>query len=155
MTCHDCELALAGDQFTGAVAEHVRTCHSCSEFSEDLHANAEAFHSMAVEEIPIVLGRNVGQPVLPAVIRTVAAAALALAAAVAIVFLIPAEQKLEPPHYTLVPMKFEIPSIPPARRAPKQPRATHPLMVKLLTDDPNVVIYWQIDADQEGSPNEH
>lgn len=70
---------------------------------------------------------------------------------------LPREEKLPPVHYALTPVKFEIPamrrapSVHRAAPAPKSAPATQPLMVKMLTDDPNVVIYWQIDADQEGN----
>ena len=152
MTCQDCEFALGCDQSSAAIAEHLRACPTCRQLFEDLRANAEAFESMSAEEMARV-GVKVGRPVLPAAIG---AFALAAAASVAIIFLaLPREEKLPPVHYALTPMKFEIPAMrPPAPRhrvaAPKPPPATQPLMVKMLTDDPNVVIYWQIDADQEG-----
>jgi hypothetical protein len=147
MTCQDCELALGDDQMTATIAAHLRTCLACRELSEDLRANAKAFQSMSA----------VGQPVLPAVWARVAALTLAAAAAAAILFVMPThEEKLPPVHYALAPMKFEIPAMrlpaPPQRAVASKPApATQPLMVKILTDDPNVVIYWQIDADQEGS----
>jgi hypothetical protein len=139
MTCQDCELALGDDQISPAITSHLRACPACRELSEDLRANAEAFESMSLEELPEVAQPvGVGQPVLPAVF------ALAAAAAVATIFLtLPSEQHLPPPHYALAPMKFEIPSIQPA---PKPIRAAHPMTVKMLTDDPDVVIYWQIDT---------
>jgi hypothetical protein len=144
MTCHDCELALGDDQINPAIAAHLRACPACRELSEDLRANAEAFESMSLEQVP-----RVGQPVLPAVssIPRLTASALAAAAAVAAIFLaLPHEEHLPPPHYALAPMKFEIPAIKPA---PKPIRATQPMTVKMLTDDPGVIIYWQIDTTGE------
>jgi hypothetical protein len=152
MTCQECEFALGCDQTSAAIAEHLRECPACHQLFEDLRANAEAFESMSAEEMPRI-GVQVGRPVLPAAIGAVAVAA---AAAVAILFVAPVrEEKLPPVHYALTPMKFEIPDMRPSapqRRGavPKPAPATLPLMVKMLTDDPNVVIYWQIDADQEG-----
>jgi hypothetical protein len=172
MTCQECEFALGCEQNSQEIDGHLRMCAACRELSEDLLANAKAFESMSMEEmktpdvlrsltraVPLESGSGagpfrVGRPVLPAAIG---AFALAAAAAVAMFFLaLPREEKLAPVHYALTPMKFEIPVMRPAapvHRAavPKPAPATQPLMVKMLTDDPNVVIYWQIDADQEGN----
>jgi len=155
MTCQDCELALGDDQMTAAVAGHLRACPACSQLFEDLRANAEVFQSMSTEQMPPLNARvRVGRPVLPAAIG---AFALAAAAAFAMVFVAPThEEKLPPVHYALAPMKFEMPPMraatPPHRAVARKPApATQPLMMKILTDDPNVVIYWQMDAEQEGN----
>jgi hypothetical protein len=143
MTCQDCEFALGCDQSSAAIAEHLLACPACCQLFEDLKANAEALESMSAEEMPRVPVK-VGRPVLPAAIG---AFALAAAAAVAMILVsIPREEKLPPVHYALAPMKFEIPALaPPVKR--ERPR--EPLMVKMLTSDPNVVIYWQIETDGE------
>jgi hypothetical protein len=155
MNCRECELALGDGRNSPEVAGHLRACEWCQQLFEELKANAEAFESMALEEMPRV--GQVGRPVWPAAI------ALAAAAVVATFFIaIPREEKLPPVHYAVAPMKFEMPAIRPldrrVRRAWHPPLpdgrgsvATQPLMVKMLTDDPNVVIYWQIDGDQEGN----
>jgi len=155
MTCQECELGLGDDRMTAAIAGHLRACPACSQLFEDLKANAEAFQSMSAEPMPSVnVKMKVGRPVWPAAIGTFA---LAAAAAVAIMFIAPThEEKLPPVHYALAPMKFEIPpmraAVPLHRAVARKPTtATQQLMVKMLTDDPNVVIYWQIDAEQEGN----
>ena|ERR1700685_920417 len=157
MTCQECEFALGCEQSSAEINGHLHICAPCREVSKELRANAKAFESMSMEEVPALAQHildRVGRPVSPAAIG---AFALAAAAAVAMIFLaLPREEKLPPVHYALTPMKFEIPAMrPPAplhrAAAPKPVRATQPLMVKMLTDDPNVVIYWQIDADQEGN----
>ncbi len=155
MTCQDCELALGDDRMTAAINGHLRACPACSQLFEDLRANAEAFQSMSTEAMPaLAMKLKVGRPVLPAAIG---AFALAAAAALAMVFVAPIhEEEFPPVHYGLAPMKFEIPpmraAVPTHRAvARKSVTATQPLMMKILTDDPNVVIYWQMDAEQEGN----
>jgi hypothetical protein len=181
MNCRECEFALGCDETNAAVEEHLRGCGSCRQLLEELKANADAFESMSLEEMPRV---RVGRPVWPAAI------ALAAAAVALLLIAIPRVEKLPPVHYALAPMKIEIPAIRPVdtpattgvrenghpplpdgrgsvstvrtistmrSRAREQAVSglvsTHgqPLMVKMLTDDPNVVIYWQIDGDQEGN----
>jgi len=142
MTCQECELALGLEQSDARLDEHLRECTECRELSIELRANAEAFASMATDKFAPVRV-PVGRPVLSAAFAAAAAILLAIFAAFHF-----REQKLPPVHYTLGPMTLEIPQPPPP--APKRVRATQPLMVKMLTDDPNVVIYWQIDAEQEG-----
>jgi hypothetical protein len=139
MTCQECELVLGGDQRAPEIARHLKLCAPCRALAEEVQANAEAFESMQADPMPKVGVVRVGQPVLPAAI-------FALAAAFAMVVIaIPREQKLPPVHYALHPMTFEIPPIQPPPPKPAPPR--EPLMVKMLTDDPNVVIYWQIDSE--------
>jgi hypothetical protein len=157
MTCQECEFAVGCEEMGGAVEEHLRGCGSCRGLMEELQANGDALESMSFEEMPRV---RVRRPVLPAVVVLAAAAAVVM-----LIVAIPKEEKLPPVHYALAPMKFEIPAM--RREATRTLRkerypplpdgrgslgaATQPLMVKMLTDDPNVVIYWQIDADQEGN----
>ena len=153
MTCQECEFALGCEQNSAEIDGHLRICAECRVLSEELRANSKAFESMSMEQVPRVHVKE-GRPVLPAAIG---AFALAAAAAVATIFLaMPREEKLPPVHYAVTPMNFEIPPMRPAVRvhravARKPVTATQPLMMKILTDDPNVVIYWQIDADQGGN----
>jgi len=146
MTCEECEIALGRAESRSEVAAHLLACHACSELAAEMRANAEALESMRGERFASLRVR-VKRPLLPAFIA--AAAAVVLAIFTGIHF---REQTLPPVHYALAPMKFEISPVAPSppRIAKKRVRPLAPLMVKMLTSDPNVVIYWQIDREQEG-----
>jgi hypothetical protein len=157
MTCQECELLLARDDSSQAYDElsqecddHLARCAACREFAVELRANSEAMLSLAAEPMP-ALRRP--QPVRwPTRLTWVAAAAMA---AMIILSLI-----LVKPHGTVVttiettePIATTSPVIPPQaapvrphipRRAPKKNVQPQILQVKMLTDDPDVVIYWQV-----------
>jgi hypothetical protein len=146
MTCQECELLLAGDQPSHECDGHLAGCAACRELALELSANSDAFRLMAAEPMPVVVIRR-PRP-LPWV-----AAAVAIAAMIVLMLAMPkphADPVIKPP----TPIVRIEPSIPvrPApvihqqiRRTPKKNVQPEILQVKMLTDDPNVVIYWQIE----------
>lgn len=150
MTCQECELLLAGDQPSQACDGHVAGCASCREFALELSANSDALRLMAVESMPSVVVRRPQQ--WP---RVAMATVAALAIAAMIVLMLarpkphtnPAVNAPEP----IARVESPIPENPAPvvhhkpRRAPKKNVQPEILQVKMLTADPNVVIYWQIE----------
>ncbi len=120
MTCQECELLLAQGEPDGFVGAHLQECASCRALSLDLAANSAVLESLKSEELP---------PISVAVPRRrwflAAAAAAALLAALL--------------------------SYPTADRIVSEPQVEvprpqkEPLKIKMLTPDPDVVIYWLID----------
>jgi len=147
MRCQDCELLLAGDE--DALAEdHLRDCAECRALQKELRANALALNSFRDEELPSsrITERR-------AVLPWLAAAA----AAVLLVLIVHQTSRQRPihPQQASVPMTVaaKLPPKPalklPVRRKPKPASHVAPggqlLLVKMLTPDPDVVVYWLVD----------
>jgi len=145
MTCQECELQLAAGN---SPDDHLVTCAACRVLAEDLRLNAAALLAMRDET-------NVGQdgilwPVVnrPVRLSTFAAVAAALIAAVAL-WQPGHRSPVEPPRVAVAvtPPKFAALPLPePAPASPVVRAKSAPLVVKMLTDDPDVVVYWLIDA---------
>ncbi len=124
MTCQDCEFFLAQGGTSAAVEEHFRGCTTCRALHEDLRANALALESLRTEELPRVEVR------IPRRKRIYPWVAVAAAAAVfALAFFAP---RTPPPVRPAVSRVVNEPAPP-------------PLKIKMLTPDPDVVIYWLIE----------
>jgi hypothetical protein len=148
MTCQECELLLAAG---GGAPDHLAACAACRALREDLRANAEALVAMRDEAL-----------VTPQVRHARAGWAWAAAAAAAIVLALALSRTEYRPPVPVEPVMRRAPSPapgPPARperdplRGPASPphrtalkEESAPLLVKILTDDPDVVVYWLIDA---------
>ncbi len=126
MTCQDCEIYLAQGEISGEVEEHLHQCAECCALSQDLRANALALESLRNEELPrlaVKIPRRRQVYLWRSLYPWAAAAALFALALLA-------------------------PRTPPLRPAPSRvvnEPAPPPLKIKMLTPDPNVVIYWLID----------
>ena len=142
MTCQECELLLAGEDRNANVDQHLSTCVACREFELDLRANSETLHAFASEPMPkIAMPKPVQWPYV--------AAAIAIAAVLILMLAIPKKQQ-EPPapiaRITAPAMVAVQPVIHHARKRVIHHEEPRILQVKMLTDDPNVVIYWQIET---------
>jgi len=153
MKCEECELLLAQDEVSSEVETHVAGCPGCRSLAGELQANAHALRALGGEALPPVTIPRRGIPwwkwtsAAAAVIITLAAGWWA-------------SRPPKPPHIvsidvkvtgvvpkTEVPyVKAEIPkTLPPARVALVPVANAEPLRVKMLTPDPDVVIYWLVD----------
>jgi hypothetical protein len=154
MTCQECELLLAQDEIGPEVETHVAGCGNCRSLAAELQANAHAMRAMGEEVIPAAPIQH--RRSHPWWRWTSAAAAVIITLGAAWLVSRPAK----PPHIVSVDVKVkgvvptevpyvkaEIPETLTPERVPIVPVAnTEPLRVKMLTPDPDVVIYWLIDS---------
>jgi hypothetical protein len=149
MTCQECELALASEPEMDA-SEHLAACSACREFAVELRANSEAMLALAAEPMPPA--RRVRPARWPWVTAAAIAAMIVLMLAI---FNKSAERAPLRARLTdapnpiasapeiqmqVSPVRAHIP-----RRAPKKHVQPQLLQVKMLTADPDVVIYWQVE----------
>jgi hypothetical protein len=166
MKCEECELLLAGVEPDGradaSVEDHLRGCAMCRALEEELMANSLALSSLRDDELPRVktpeLRRAVPRPAVPWIVAAAAAGLLMLIAHQASQRRPVVETPLRPQQVAALvtgPMRVtaKLPPAPaakfPVRRKPKPaPRGApleQPLLVKMLTPDPDVVVYWLVD----------
>jgi hypothetical protein len=149
MSCERWELRLANGETGVEIEQHLAECAECRWLAGELRENASALAAMRDEVMP----ERRGSRRWPFV-----AAALAAAAMVAMMVWPrgedPAASAAPPVRVNAlpsVPLPVPAPEKPtPVQRAkPKpKPKPTEPLLVKMLTDDPEVVIYWVIEGEQ-------
>jgi hypothetical protein len=132
MTCAECELRLAEGEADAGLEEHLRECGDCRSFQEDLRENGLALSGLRQEELPPV---RISRPVRAFPWMSAAAAAVVLAVVLPGIWL--ATRPIEPD-----PVRAKLPDEVTVTASLK----TEPLMVKMLTPDPDVVIYWLIDS---------
>ena len=167
MTCQECELALASEPGEAAevdrdlVDRHLAGCAACREFAGELRANCDTFAAFSRDPIPPV-SISVAPRSRPVRWQWAAAIAAMLVLALTITFAMRSGQRIRPVADAPVPPvpsavhetpeQFSPATVPVRHRASKKPRLNpvqknepHILQVKMLTDDPDVVIYWQIE----------
>ncbi len=162
MNCQECELALGLEESTAALEEHLTGCGACRVLAEEVRANAAAFEAMGNELMP-----GVRAGVMAAIRRQTGARQVlrwgwALAAVAGVVAMIGVSRNWREEKLVIPPAKvagvpanglerpdervFILPAV--AHKEKVQKRES--LMVKMLTDDPDVVIYWEIET-KEGT----
>jgi anti-sigma factor RsiW len=156
MTCRECELLLAGEIRNGAVEEHLRACPDCCAIAAELRENAVALSAMREEEI--ALERGLKSP-LQAKARSTSNIWIGAAAAAVLVLAFGLSRRpapIAPPQVARQVVPETPPPLPPlpaksawpVRKKPPVPVETaqaEPLLVKMLTPDPDVVIYWLVE----------
>lgn len=153
MTCQEFELALGREESSAEVDAHLETCSACRELASEMRANSEALWSFSSEALPSVRGAvmaAIRRPT-PMIWEWVLAAAALLALTLGVSRMWRVEQMSMPRIPVAVAPQFEIPAPQPIA-APKPVRRKNPpaLTVKMLTSDPDVVIYWLIET-KEGT----
>jgi hypothetical protein len=172
MTCRECELFLTEDHRPAAVQAHLDECPDCRALAAELEANSAALSELRdVEWPPEALGvRRARQPHDTWTRAAAIAAMLAIAIAAAWLWRAQPGHQTAPPavRTALVPERElpqrglpapELPDRSLAAPVPAPPKRdvlqaaarnpSQPLKIKMLTDDPDVVIYWLIDPSQE------
>jgi hypothetical protein len=151
---------LAQGEFGAAVEDHLLECAECRALAEELRENAIALAAMREEAVPILLTR--AGPRSRIWIPAAAAAALVLLA-----LALPRHRERTQAPPTMPPVAASSPrptSVAPApagasvarkrpyraatvkqRFAPKPAQPEETFMVKMLTPDPDVVIYWIVE----------
>jgi hypothetical protein len=125
MTCHDCELLLSRDEISVEARQHVNACAACCSLADEISANAAVLREFRDEVLPFH-----APAVAPAPRPSWKWAALVPAFVVLLAVLL----RWNASH-----------ALPRTMHATTQ----KPLMVKMLTSDPTVVIYWQIDPNNQ------
>lgn len=160
MNCADCQRKVAGEEVDAAVLTHLDECMECRAFERELAGNAAALRSLEPPEAAYTALRARVMGALPQQRRPAAWwwPVPACAAAIAVVWSFAAfrPQPVPPP----VAITYRVPAPEFAyQRTERKPspmlrRATHNMgwsetqqrsevaAIKLLTDDPNVVIIW-------------
>ncbi|GEM_PF-3487946 len=149
MTCGECEVRMAAGEISAALEEHLGGCDECRGLWDELQANRHALRAMGLETVPAPATPT--RPTLPWWKWSSAAAALVLSAAGAWF----ASRPPKPPQIVSVDVnvtgvvQHEAPvvkaKIPDRIPALIPVASTEPLKVKMLTPDPDVVIYWLVD----------
>lgn len=156
MNCLDFETRIAaGEMDEPGVAEHVRACGGCRDFANELAENAAALRSIEVDLASYTaLRARVMAAVRPKrrFGRVWASAAAAVATCIALIWLTEPLRVPEPPRPLAV--VYPIPAPPVVREVvvKKKKHVRRPVLleaIKILTDDPNVVIIWLVD-DKKG-----
>jgi hypothetical protein len=158
MKCEECELLLAQDDFDRAIEAHLEECPNCRSLRPELQANAHALRALGEQVMPSVRLPERGLPWW----KWISAAAAVIITLLAAWF---ESRPVKPPHMvsvavnvtgiirkeTTVPyVKAEIPTtLTPSTVPVLRAANTEPLLVKMLTPDPDVVIYWLIDSEGE------
>src|SRR5580658_3074309 len=152
LKCGDCELRMAELDFGEEVDAHLRVCAHCRWLAEELRENSIALQAMREMEggLQPALGFNLAHgfnrhwAAVPAV-AALALLAIALpwhrkAAVVAPLSapLTAAAPASAPEIFAVAPIRRPRPKVP----KPKPPQPEETLMVKMLTPDPDIVIYW-------------
>jgi hypothetical protein len=157
MTCSERERDLAlyasGDLFEPELEQHVAGCATCSKYVEDMRALLGELAGDAAPATPViasvVLGRIRRRRYGWAAFAATAAAASVLIAVMVSMLSRPVETisvTLRAPAAPVVTLPVARGKAQPLRR-PGKPAAppAEPIVVKLVTDDPDVVIYWITD----------
>ena len=153
MTCQECRIELFEDTPGRDALVHVAECEDCRALAREIRANAEALVALQGEEMvvtPFVYPRRFRPWIW---VSAAAAAALVLG----IFPRVPERKVIVMPEVT-PPSPVKMAAGPKTtkrtqavraqpRPAPPQPlpEPAQPLLVKMLTPDPDVVIYWLID----------
>lgn len=156
MNCADFETRIAaGESDDAAMAEHMSVCTACRYFAHELAENAAALRSIEVDAAAYTaLRARVMAAVQPK--RRFgwlwAAAASAVAVCITLIWLTAPLRVPAPPRPQAV--VYPIPAPPLVRTvvANKKKQVRRPVLleaIKILTDDPNVVIIWLVD-DKKG-----
>jgi anti-sigma factor RsiW len=168
MNCEECQERIAVDADSAEVERHLETCAECREFRARLDqvlGLLQETHREALGEAELLQVRErVRERISAGRRRRVPVWAGGLAAALALLAVWIAQRQERPASDRERPLAAVVRSetVPkPAPTAPvkttspararrvrhAQPRPpAEPLTVKLITDDPNVVIYWIIDG---------
>jgi hypothetical protein len=161
MNCSDWEREIAGEPESAGIEEHLQGCERCAAFARELEANRVALRELVAPVAAFdVVRRRVLQEIQAKKQRAVwwgwsAVAAAACVAILCVSYVLPMMRnaasphpigaKMDPPEiqWTPRPVHHRSSGRLTAKAVPAQ--KTEPFVVKMLTNDPNVIIIWLVD----------
>jgi hypothetical protein len=158
MNCSECERIIASEAPAAGVDEHLRGCAVCRAFAEDIEANRAALAPLTVHQAALdavrarVLDRIESQRRRSR--RWMWPFALASAAMLWTIIFLPRFRNPAPPQpieFAKTPKLIAYTPRPVVRPASQQRRPEsasakrEPLVVKMLTNDPDVIVVWLVD----------
>ncbi len=177
MSCSEWEARIAlhieGDAVDSAVDRHLAECAGCRQFAAGLRDSQSALKGLADEALDPAALAAVRARVLGKVDRpkdrawvwvfAAAAALLLVTAAVMVQVRRPAPLAPPPPAVARAPQAIEqrpkprpraVRHIPKRVRQPERPKIaaapkTEPMVIKFVTDDPNIVVIWLVEGKGE------
>ncbi len=153
MTCNECQLQIFDEnELDQEAVSHLAACDECRELDSEVRLNANALAAMREDVMPVRVQKQPRR--WPWVLAAAAAALIALSLSYSRKpEAVPVQMAvLHPPTAAPVLPRIPQPKPHPIRHAvrPAKPvEADEPLTIKLLTDDPDVVIYWLIEPKGE------
>lgn len=152
MTCQECELWLAGGEMDVSVQDHLRVCAGCRALQGELRANALALRSFRDDELPTVKTPERRHAAVPWMSAAAAAALLVLIAHQVSQWRPVVETLPRPRVATDIMTVTAEPAVAPKLPVRQKPERSirslpveEPVLVKMLTPDPDVVVYWLVD----------
>ncbi len=147
MTCSECQVQIFDGDLDRDAVVHLTGCDDCRGLDGEVRLNASALASMREEVIPARRARR--WPWLVAAAAAVIAG-IGLSYRPAPVVVPPQVATIQPQSVApLLPEPVVAKPVPVHRTRPVKPaEPAEPLLVKFLTDDPDIVIYWLIDPVQ-------
>lgn len=148
MTCSDCQVQIFDGELDRDAVVHLTGCEDCRVLDREARLNASALAAMRAEVMPVRRARRWPWMVAAA---AVAVAAIGLSYRPTPV-VVPAQVAMVQPVAAVAPVLPAPAAVKPkpvSRPRPVKPAPlAEPLLVKFLTDDPDVVIYWLVDPVQ-------
>jgi predicted anti-sigma-YlaC factor YlaD len=159
MNCPEWEREIASDAESAGLEEHLKVCASCRAFAREIEENRAALQSLAVDGAALdAVRRGVLADIRSRRRRSMAwawsAAAAACLAILSAAFVSTRFKNPAPPHavqFTKAPKLVQWTPKPARRNVRVQHQhepavaQREPLVVKMLTNDPDVIIVWLVD----------
>jgi hypothetical protein len=156
MNCAECQLQIFDGELNRDAMVHLTECDDCRALDREVRLNSAALAELRDEPLPAARIPHRWWPY-------VAAAAAAVLVAAFVLRPVTRPEPVPVAHVEPAPLAAPaFPSLPQLAAAPKpvhhrhlaakpepKPAEAEPLLVKFITDDPNVVVYWIVDPQGE------
>jgi hypothetical protein len=148
MTCSECQDQIFDGELGQDALVHLTGCDECRVLDREVRLNASAMAAMREDVVPVRSRRRW---------RWVVAAAATVLAVIGFAYrpepvAVPQQVAVVEPHPVapVLPKPVAAKRVPARRVRPAKTvqQPAEPLLVKFLTDDPDIVIYWLIDPVQ-------
>jgi hypothetical protein len=157
MNCSNWEREIASEVESSELEVHLMACESCREFADELEMNRTALGSLTVDAAALdAVRRNVLGEIRRDRRRSwiwplVAAACVAIVSAALVLTRLENPELPRPVEFAKAPQLVEwtVQPRPVQHRHAATVAQREPLVVKMLTNDPDVIIVWLIDQKGE------